>query len=390
MTVSSRAAPTILAAHSGAGLFTSDRMLLESVRGLREVGCRVVVALPSAGPLIAELERAGAEIEIVSMLVLGKNLLRPRRWPATTRRALLGLRSIRRLIRRIQPDVIYVSTTMIPQWPLLARHQGIRSISHIHEVAGSGNRWLDRLLYLPHLASQRTLVSSRASLETMRRALPAIARRSEIVHNGITSPRYPAPPREPLEPPLRILYMGRLSPRKGPDLALEAASLIQQEGRRVELTMLGTADAGDEWFEDQLRNQAAGSGVEVDFAGLQRDIWPHLARADILLAPSRFDEPFGNSAVEAVLALRPVIASDSSALREAAGGYRTTRLVPPGDARAIGDALVDVTDSWSSIVHSLRASRNEALRRHDPEGYRATINRACGAESRGSWESTSS
>ncbi|MDN5900939.1 MAG: glycosyltransferase family 4 protein [Brachybacterium sp.] len=184
--------------------------------------------------------------------------------------------------------------------------------------------------------------------------------------------------------------MGRLSPRKGSDLGLEAASLIQQEGRQVEFTMLGVAEEGGEWFERQLRTQAAESGVDVKFAGLQRDIWPYLASADILLAPSRFDEPFGNSAVEAVLALRPVIASDSSGLREAAGGYRTTRLVPPGDARAIADALVDVTDSWSDIVRSLRTSRKEALRRYDPASYRATINRACGVESRGHWESASS
>ncbi|MDN5821925.1 MAG: glycosyltransferase, partial [Brachybacterium sp.] len=179
--MSRRAAPTVLAAHSGAGLFTSDRMLLESVLGLREVGCRVVVALPSPGPLVLELERAGAEVEIITMLVIGEHLLRPRRWPTMARRALLGLRSISRLIRQIQPEVVYISTTAIPQWPLLARYRGTRSISHIHEVARSGNHWLGRLLYLPHLASQRTLVSSRSSLETMRRALPALARRAEIV-----------------------------------------------------------------------------------------------------------------------------------------------------------------------------------------------------------------
>ena len=76
-------------------------------------------------------------------------------------------------------------------------------------------------------------------------------------------------------------------------------------------------------FGEQLRDQAADGDLDVDFAGFDSWIWPHLARADVVLVPSRFDEPFGTAAVEAVLALRPVIASNSSGLREAAGGYST-------------------------------------------------------------------
>ena len=375
-------ARTVLAAHSGTGLFGADRMLLESVIGLREAGCRVVIALPATGPLSVELERIGAEVEVIGMLVLSKQLLRPRSWPTLARRSLLGLPRIWRLMGRVRPDVVYVSTMMIPQWPLVARSRGIRSISHIHEAERSGSRWVRRLMYLPHLASQRTLVTSRFSLETIRRVLPALARRAEIVSNGIVSPHEPTLPREPLESPLRILYMGHLSPRTGADLGLEAATLLQQSGRQVELTVLGSPAEGDEWFAQQLRDQAADGDVEVHFAGFHRDVWPFLARADVLLAPSRFDEPFGNSAVEAVLALRPVIASNSSGLKEAAGGYRTTFLVPPGDARAIADALEAVASSWSSIIRSLSISRQEALRRHDHATYRATIARACRADGR--------
>lgn len=374
-------APTVLVAHSGAGLFAADRMLLESVLGLREAGCRVVVALPSSGPLVTELERAGAEVEVLEMLTLDAHLLRPRRWTRLARRSLLGLPRIWRLISRVRPDVVYVSTSAIPQWPLLARCRGIRSISHLHEAARTGSRRVNRLRYLPHLASQRTLVSSSSSLETMRRTLPALARRAEVVHNGICSPEHPVLPREPLESPLRVLYMGHLSPRKGPDLGLEAATLLQRDGCPVELTVLGAADEGDEWFVQQLRDQATASGIDVAFEGFHRDIWPYLARTDVLLAPSRCDEPFGNAAVEAVLALRPVVASDASGLREAVGDYRTTRLVPPGDARAIADALVDITVSWSGVVRALRASRERALRRHDPATYRARIVQACGAGS---------
>lgn len=373
-------ARTVLVVHPGAELFGSDRMLLESVLGLREAEYRVVVALASNGPLVAELRRVGAVVRIVPMLVLRKALLRPRGWPSLLLSALRGLLAAVRLLRRERPGTVYVSTIIIPQWPVIARLLGARSVSHVHEAERSGSRWMNRLLYLPHLASQRTLVNSRFSLETIRWALPALARRSEIVHNGVASPGHPLPPREPLEGPLRILYMGRLSPRKGPDLALEAAELLRAQGREARVTLLGTAFTGYEWFEEQLREQAADGGAEVEFAGFHPEVWPFLAAADVLVVPSRADEPFGNTAVEGVLALRPVVASDSSGLREAAGGYPTTRLVPPGDARAIADALADIASSWPRLIAELPGSRDEALRRHAPSVYRSAIARACGTQ----------
>lgn len=367
---------TILVVHPGAELFGSDRMLLESVIGFREAGCSVVVALPSDGPLVPELQRAGARVTIVSMLVLRKALLRPGGWPTLLRSSLTGLVSAWRLLRQVRPDAVYVSTIIIPQWPLLARVRGTRSISHVHEAEAAGSRLVNAALYLPHLASSRTLVNSEFSLATIRDALAPLARRAEVVYNGVASPEDPAPPRAELTGPLRILYLGRLSPRKGPDLVLEAASRLQDSGRSVAVTLLGTAFEGYEWYEEQLREQADSSGVEVAFAGFHSDIWSFLAEADVLVVPSRMAEPFGNTAVEGVLALRPVIASDDGGLREAAGGYSTTRLIPPDDAAAIAAKLEVLSTTWPRVVREVHGNRVMALRRHAPEVYRRGVTAA--------------
>lgn len=377
----SRDPRSVLVVHPGAELFGSDRMVLESVAGLQEAGFSVVAALPSRGPLVRELREAGARVEIVPMLVLRKQLLKPRGWLTLVFTAAFGLLAGWKLLGRERPATVYVSTIILPQWPLLGRLRGARSISHVHEAERSGSKRVNRLLYLPHLASQRVLVNSTFSQETIRWALPMLARRSRIVYNGVASPPHSTPPREPLEGPLRLLYMGRLSPRKGVDLVLEAAELLQRQGRRVKVTLLGTAFSGYEWYEEQLRDQAADGDFEVEFAGFHHEVWPFLEEADVLLVPSRQDEPFGNTAVEGVLAQRPVVASDSSGLREAAGGYSTTRLVPPGDARKIADALMEIADLWPFIVEDLPASRERALRRHAPHVYRAAIARALTASS---------
>lgn len=364
---------TILVAHPGAEMFGSDRMLLESVIGFVESGARVVVALPGRGMLDVELRRAGAEVVIIPMLVLRKILLTPRGLPTLFRDVFRGLGASWRLISRVRPDVVYVSTIIVPQWSLLARIRRIRTVSHVHEAEASGNRLVNAALYLPHLAAHRTLVNSRFSLDTIADALPPLARRSVVVYNGVASPELPAAPRPRIDGPLRVLFIGRLSPRKGPDVVIDAAAQLARSGHDVRVTLLGAVFAGYEWFEAELRRRAAESGVEVVFAGFHQSIWPFLQDADVLTVPSRVDEPFGNTAVEGILACRPVVASDSSGLREAAGGYPTSTLVPAGDPQALAASLAQIIEDWPTVRDGVDESRRIALERHAPEQYRATV-----------------
>lgn len=364
---------TALVVHAGAELFGSDRMALESVRGLRESGVRVIVALPSSGPLVNELKATGADVVILPMLVLRKALLKPSGWGRLIRDSLRGLGSAWRLMGRTRPDVVYVSTITIPMWPAVACLRRIPSVSHVHEAEASGSRLVNRLLYLPHLASRTVIVNSRFSLQTIRTALPALTRRSTVIYNGVTSPPDPAPPRSRLDGPLRVLFVGRLSPRKGTDLVISAAELLRERGVDAAVTVLGAPFAGYEWYEDQLRESARTSGVDVAFAGFHPQIWPSLADADVLVVPSRGDEPFGNTAVEGVLGLRPLVVTDSSGLREAAAGYRTALFVPADDSKAIADALESIAGQWEQFTSGVAESRVEALRRHAPETYRASV-----------------
>ncbi len=372
---------TVLVAHPGSELFGSDRMALESVRAFREAGDRVVVALPESGPLVDELVASGAQVVILPQLVLRKALMKPSGWLRLFRDTFRGLGSGWRLISRVRPDAIYVSTITIPEWPALARMRGIPSVTHVHEAEASGSRAINTALYVPHLLSNSVVVNSQFSLNTIRASLPSLARRAEVVYNGVLGPENPSEPRAAIEGPLRILYMGRLSPRKGPDLILSAAAMLRAEGREVEVALLGAVFPGYEWYEEQLRTQIAESDLDghVVFLGFQPDIWPHVAHADVLVVPSRLDESFGNTAVEGILAQRPVVVSDTSGLREAAGGYETAWLIAPDDADSIAVALRDITNSWHGITANVSASAVEANFRHSPASYRAKIRRALGA-----------
>jgi glycosyltransferase involved in cell wall biosynthesis len=121
------------------------------------------------------------------------------------------------------------------------------------------------------------------------------------------------------------LVAGRLSPEKGVEVAIEAAGLAG-----VPLKVVG---------DGPLAGKLHGPGVELlgrmspdELAALRRE-------AAVVLVPSRSDESFGLSALEAMGAGVPVIATRAGALTELVGGQRC---VPRDDPAAMADRLRDL------------------------------------------------
>ena len=120
------------------------------------------------------------------------------------------------------------------------------------------------------------------------------------------------------------LVAGRLAPEKGVDTAIEAAALAE-----IPLRIAGAGPAARELAEFAEMNSAPAELTgRLDRAGLQREV----AGAAMLLMPSRFHEFAGYSALEAMAAGVPVIASDLGALPEIAGAGRC---LPANDPHAL-------------------------------------------------------
>lgn len=364
----------VLAVHPGAEMFGSDRMFLESVIGLSE-SLHVVVSLPNDGELADALGQRGIDVVIAPTLVLRRAMMGPRGWPGLVRDLIRGARSASQLITRLRPDFLYVSTVTLPIWPIIGRLHRVRVVTHIHEAESTANVLIQRMIHLPHAAAHLVIANSAFTERTLQRALPRRASRVEIVLNGLEGPTVSTPlPAQPGKP-LRLLYVGRLSPRKGPDLAIDALRILLDAGVDARLDLLGDVFDGYEWFERRLRCRVAEHHLEdrVSFLGFEQDVWPRLTSADIILVPSVGDESFGNTAVEAILAERPVVVSDSGGLREAASGYSSAILVRPGDAGAIACAIQDAVYRWPELRHATALSARSARGRHAPDRYRRSI-----------------
>lgn len=151
-----------------------------------------------------------------------------------------------------------------------------------------------------------------------------------------------------------VLFVGRLEATKGADLALAAC---RAAGAR--LTVIG-----DGAMLDRLRTEYP----EMRFAGrLPFDaIAAHAREARLLLMPSRYMEPFGLSAVEALWSGLPVILSESSLLAPDIVAAGAGLAVEPRDTPRFSEAvraLLD-DDSCARMSHAaFSRTRHLALTR---------------------------
>ena len=228
---------------------------------------------------------------------------------------------------------------------------------------------LDKRLPLPFRILQRWALRGAAGVSVCNEAAGALVvrrgfpGRPQVIPLGLDPAVFaPDPARSaPAEgAPIVVGYAGRLAPHKGLAVLLDA---LDRQPRLV----LRMAGAGPDEGAMRERTVIEGLAGRVTFAGALEA--PELADfyrgLDVLAVPSLttpgWVEQFGRVAVEAMACGIPVVASDSGALPDVVGG--AGRLVPPGDAAALGSALHAVgTDpqEWSRCREAGLARAAEA------------------------------
>lgn len=158
-----------------------------------------------------------------------------------------------------------------------------------------------------------------------------------------------------------IGVFGRLAEWKGQHVVLEALSRLPG----VRAVFVGGALFGEEPYEKRLRAEIIrlGVGDRVRLLGFRDDVTELMSAVDIVVHSSIAPEPFGRVVVEAMLAARPVIASDAGGVREIVVNRETGILVPPGDPDVLANAIGELTQSPSLAQKLGVAGRRRAAER---------------------------
>jgi glycosyltransferase involved in cell wall biosynthesis len=168
-----------------------------------------------------------------------------------------------------------------------------------------------------------------------------------------------APP-EPDSPPGGddVVYAGRLAASKGIDVLLDAFAAVHATVPSARLRI-----AGDGPEAPRLRASTHPRDA-VRWEGLltEDDTRALLTSAAVVVIPSTAPEGLPSVAVEALLAGRPVVATDHPSLRELLRDGLRGFLVPPDDSAALADALCRVLTDRARAEAVGRAARQWATR----------------------------
>lgn len=207
----------------------------------------------------------------------------------------------------------------------------------------SGKEW-----YAGLIAKQVTAVSQVLRDEVMR-IYQVPEWKVKVVHNGVIPEQFDVMLDQgtikqemgihPYAPTL--LYIGRMTKQKGPDLLIEALPEVVDRHWGTQVVMAGTGD-----MLPRLSQRASDLNLPVRFPGYISDAQyvRLLAASDLVVIPSR-NEPFGIVLPEAWSAGRSVVACNVGGLSENIDPYEngiTTPVSVDGLAHGLNEALDNI------------------------------------------------
>ena len=296
-----------------------EKHVLTLARGVARRGCSVIV-VSSGGGLVSQLPDS---VRHITMPVHKKN-------PAS------GLICAARLAALVRSEGITIihAHSRVPAWIALFA----RLLSGVPFVYTAHARYSLNNGLWPLRRADGVICVSEAVRSHIKDWLPERAP-VEVIYNSM--PENVIPWRGGGASAKRLLYLGRLTPKKGPKLLLDALSKVGSLAWTLDIV-------GDGPMKEELILLSGEYGFDgrVFFHGHRDDPAEWIARCDLFVFPS-FDEGMPLSLAEALASGAPVMASDIAAFRELTDGLG---LLPPGDIDAWAEALESYLDGTASFA----------------------------------------
>lgn len=306
--------------HHTAMVGGGELSMLQLMDGLQYTGHKVSLLTSGEGELAERARAKGHGVHIVPMPPIG--------W-----KSMAAISAWKRFLRENSCSILHAQTPRAAFYAGVAgRRAAVPSIFHCRVAVR--DRKLDPILV--RLAS-RVICNSRATAARFA-AWPWL--KPVVIHNGLDVEVVSAVEDRQEPAAMRLLFVGRLSEEKQPEVAWRVFLQLAESFPQLHLTFVGGKDRLNPDLANVLKHQVAQSAYRdrVTWAGGQACVSPWYAMTDIVVMPSKY-EGFGRVLVEAMAHGVPVVAFRVGGIPEVVEDGRQGVLVEPQDIGAMGDAV---------------------------------------------------
>ena len=348
--------PTVLAFHQGGELYGSDLVFLRACRALSD-HFLVFAHLDFDGPLSAELQYSATAATVTPLAALRKSTTRnPFKFAYLIAKSCIRISIILYRYRKLS-TLCYVNTLVIPLPLILAKIFGYKTISHIHETLP--NSFTGRILYTIYnifsndiIAVSKTVQDSILSNSSYQNTKPP-----RIVYNGIEQ----ATAENVIKSDeFRIVFIGRISERKGLHILLDALAGADFSDRNWTLEVIGDSLTPNEPYSNEIKKRLSHPRLNnrVRMLGFRSDARNLLRTAHLFVFPSVDFDSFPTVVLEAMAENVPIIATCTGGASEMIEDGVSGILVAPGSVTALQRAIISVfEDPLAALVRSENAKR---------------------------------
>jgi glycosyltransferase involved in cell wall biosynthesis len=288
--------------------------------------------------------------------------------------ALTTARELRRLLRRIRPDVVisYAIKPIVLGGPAAKAAGASRTVALVTGLgyAFTGGREFKRLLsraaatvlYRRAFSQSDIIVfqnkDDQADFRRLR-ILPASAKSAVINGSGVDLLRF-AP--SPLPPGVSFLMVGRLVGDKGIREFGAAARRVKELHPEIRIGLVGWIDPGPHAITQADLDGFIAAGVH--YHGFLQDVRPAISAHSVYVLPS-YREGTPRSVLEAMSMGRAIITTDTPGCRQTVVHGENGLLVPPRDSDALLQAMLHFVRHPELIPAMAVASRRIAEEKYD-------------------------
>ncbi|MGQ9617710.1 MAG: glycosyltransferase [Candidatus Aminicenantia bacterium] len=304
-----------------------------------------IVVLPDKGPFYEKIKEAGIETILIPYLIKFGEAHSVLKIP----RIIKGISRLCGFIKRRNIHIVHSNSPRAGfMGGLSAKLSSAKSIIHVRDIYLSPFSNLIKASIL-NILSDKIIAVSEATRKSVIQKLKSLSKKVEVIYNGIDLSKIDSLKFKNIkkemgirEDEILIESVGILHPVKGHDTFIKAIQYVRERFPNIKALIVGDVlREEDKFFKKELETLTKELGIseQVIFTGFRDDVLGLMNSMDLIVLPSKYEEPFPRVLLEASILRKPILATKVGGIPEIIKDGFSGLLFPPSDYMALADAI---------------------------------------------------